>query len=581
MSFKSSDVKDGMCREFNVDIVMDDGIVLRADIFRPDDGERHPVILTYGPYGKGLAFQDGYPDAWNSMTSEHPDIAYGSSNRYQSWELVDPEKWVPDGYVCLRIDGRGTGCSEGFVDPFSPREMKDLYDCIEWAGVQPWSNGKVGLNGISYYSQNGWVVASMNPPHLAAFCCWEGCGDWYRDATHQGGIMSVFWPEWFQNQVLSVQYGRGDRGFKSRLTGENVSGEITLSDEMLSENRLQFGDVLQENTLDGPYYKERSSVYEKIQCPVLSAANWGGVGLHTRGNFEGFMRAGTENKWLEAHGLEHWTHFYTDYGVALQKQFLGYFLKGEDNGWMDTPRVQLNVRYPGNKFVPRAEQEWPLARTQWTKYYLTTDYRLTQKEEMAAGSLTYEAMGDGITFMTEPFEKETELCGPMASKLFISSDTEDADLFLALRLFTPNMKEVTFIGSNDPHTPISLGWLRASHRKLDQARSKFYMPYHTHDELQPLEPGEIYPIDIEVLPTSIVIPSGYRLALSVRGRDYETAAEETPYGKNRYSGVGPHRHIEARDRNPKIYHNHVTLHFDKERLPYILLPVIPKTTSEK
>ncbi len=575
MSFNSSDVKDGMRREFNIEIIMDDGIILRADIFRPDDNETHPVILTYGPYGKGLAFQDGYPDAWLAMTSQHPDTAYGSSNLYQSWELVDPEKWVPDGYICLRIDSRGTGCSEGFVDPFSPREMKDLYDCIEWAGIQEWSNGKVGLNGISYYSQNGWAVASMNPPHLAAFCCWEGCGDWYRDATHQGGIMSVFWPEWFENQVVSVQYGRGERGYKSRVTGENVSGEITCSDKELAENRLDFGDVLQQNTLDGTYYRERSSVYENIRCPILSAANWGGIGLHTRGNFEGFMRAGTEQKWLETHGLEHWTHFYTDYGVALQKKFLGFFLKGEDNGWMEMPKVLLNVRHPGNKFVPRAENEWPLARTNWKKYYLTAEYGLTEKEENAFGNLTYGAMGDGLTFLTAPFEEEMELCGPMAAKLFVSSDTEDADIFLALRLFNPNMQEVTFIGSNDPNTPLSLGWLRASHRKLDENISRFYMPYHTHDEIQMLKPGEIYPLDIEVLPTSIVIPLGYRLALSIRGRDYETAAEKVPYGKNNYSGVGPHRHTEARDRKPEIYNNNVTLHLNRECRPYILLPVIP------
>jgi len=129
--------------EWDVPIKMDDGLVLRADIFRPEE-DRHPVILSYGPYAKGLAFQDGYPSAWQRMVAEHPDVAYGSSKQYQSWEVVDPEKWVPEGYACVRVDSRGAGRSPGHIDHFSPRETKDFYDCIEWAGTQAWSSGKVG-----------------------------------------------------------------------------------------------------------------------------------------------------------------------------------------------------------------------------------------------------------------------------------------------------------------------------------------------------------------------------------------------------------------------------------------------------
>ena len=168
-----SETRDGMRVDWDVPITMDDGAAMRADVFRPIKEGRHPVILTYGPYAKGLAFQDGYPSAWQRMVEKHPDVAEGSSNLYQSWEVVDPEKWVPHGYACVRVDSRGAGCSPGFIDHFSPRETKDFYDCIEWAGVQPWSNGKVGLNGISYYGINAWHVASLQPPHLAAMCVWE------------------------------------------------------------------------------------------------------------------------------------------------------------------------------------------------------------------------------------------------------------------------------------------------------------------------------------------------------------------------------------------------------------------------
>jgi putative CocE/NonD family hydrolase len=142
-----SEIRDGMRIDWNVPITMDDGLVLGADVFRPVKDGQYPVLLTYGPYAKNLAFQDGYPSAWQRMAEKHPDVTADSSNKYQSWEVLDPEKWVPHDYACVRVDSRGAGCSPGFIDHFSPRETKDFYDCIEWAGVQPWSSGKVGLSG--------------------------------------------------------------------------------------------------------------------------------------------------------------------------------------------------------------------------------------------------------------------------------------------------------------------------------------------------------------------------------------------------------------------------------------------------
>src|SRR5437762_47956 len=224
--------------EWDVPIRMDDGLVLRADVFRPDerpDAGRHPVILSYGPYAKGLAFQDGYPSAWQRMIAEHPEVGSGSSGKYQNWEVVDPEKWVPQGYACLRIDSRGAGRSPGRIEHFAPRETQDLYQSIEWAGVQPWSSGKVGLNGISYYAINQWHAASLQPLHLAAMCVWEGAADWYRDMTHHGGILCTFWANWYDMQVKTVQYGLGERSPRSRLTDLAVCGDDTLSDKELSE----------------------------------------------------------------------------------------------------------------------------------------------------------------------------------------------------------------------------------------------------------------------------------------------------------------------------------------------------------
>jgi len=592
-----SETRDHMRIDWDVPITMDDGLVLRADVFRPIAEGKHPVILTYGPYAKGLAFQDGYPSAWQRMVEKHPDVAAGSSNLYQSWEVVDPEKWVPAGYACVRVDSRGAGCSPGFIDHFSPRETKDFYDCIEWAGVQPWSNGKVGLNGISYYGINAWHVASLQPPHLAAMCVWEGAADWYRDMTHHGGMLSTFWANWYDMQVKTVQYGAGERGKRSRVHGELVCGPEILSEEQLAKNRCDFGAEIRAHPLDDAYHKARSPQWDKITAPLFSAANWGGQGLHPRGNFEGFARAASKEKWLEAHGIEHWTHFYTDYGRELQRKFFDFFLKGEDTGWGRQPRVLLQVRHPGETFVERGENEWPIARTRWTKLYLNAaDFSLsplptppphspskTGVNALLLGegderAVTFDALGEGVTFMTPPLHAETEITGPVAAKLFVSSSTTDADLFLILRVFSAEMKEIVFQGAIDPHTPIAQGWLRASHRKLDEKLTLPYRPYHTHDEKQPLTPGEPVELDIELWPTSIVVAAGYRVALTVRGKDYEYgggSGGKLSNFKNELKGCGPFLHDDPVDRPKDVFGGQTTLHFGAGRQAFLLLPVVP------
>jgi predicted acyl esterase len=276
------------------------------------------------------------------------------------------------------------------------------------------------------------------------------------------------------------------------------------------------------------------------------------------------------------HGIEHWTEFYTDYGLDLQKRFFGHFLRGEDKGWQNQPKVQLQVRHV-DKFVMRMEKEWPLARTKWTKFHLNPkDLSLSTEPASAEASKSYEGLGDGVTFLTPPLEAETEMTGPSAAKLFVSSETEDADLFLVLRVFSPDMREIVFQGAVDPHTPIGQGWLRASHRKLDPKLSTEYRPYHRHDEKQPLAPGQVYELDVEIWPTCIVVPRGYRIGLSVRGKDYfYPGGGRLSNMKNEFTGCGPFMHNDPRDRPPEIFGRKVTLHAGPDRLSYVLLPIIP------
>jgi predicted acyl esterase len=578
MSYKT-ELRDGMMIDWDVPITMEDGPVLRADVYRPPQEGKYPVIMSYGPYAKGLAFQDLYKTAWERMVEGYPDVAAGSTNKYQNWEVADPEKWVADGYVIVRVDSRGCGRSPGYVDLWSPREAKDFFNCIEWAGVQPWSNGQVGLNGISYYAMNQWQVACLQPPHLKAMCIWEGAADFYRDLSHHGGIFTTFLPNWYDMQIIPVQHGVGKRGYRSRVTGDFVSGPETLTDEELGNNRSDYGNETFSHPLDDDYWKSRTPDWSKVTVPLFSAANWGGNGLHPRGNFEGFVRAASKQKWLEVHGIEHWTHFYTDYGRLLQKRFFDTFLKGIDNGWSKHPRVQLQVRHI-DTFVERMENEWPLARTQWTKFYLNpADLTLDRAPVKAAGKIAYDGFSDGVTFLLPPSNEQTEITGPSAAKLFLSSSTADADVFLVLRVFTPDMKEVVFQGAVDPHTPIAQGWLRASHRKLDSKLSTAYRPYHTHDEKQSLVPGQVYELDVEIWPTCIVVPPGYRIGLTVRGKDYVYpggSGGRLSNMKMEFTGCGPFLHNDPRDRPPSIFNGKVTLHAGGEKASYVLLPIIPK-----
>jgi predicted acyl esterase len=575
----SSEIRDGMRIDWDVAITMDDGNVLRADIFRPVMDGRYPVIMTYGPYGKWVAFQEGYQTAWDIMCRENPDAVSGTSNRYANWEVVDPEKWVPHGYVCIRVDSRGAGRSPGYLCHNNDREQKDYHDCIEWAAVQPWANGKVGLNGISYYGANQWRAAATQPPHLAAICVWEGWHDNYRDGNRHGGILCTFRKNWQDMQVKTVQHGVGERGRKHPITGEWACGPETLSPEELAANREDMARELLTREMDSPYYRERSATLSRVKVPLLSTANWGGQGLHLRGNIEGFVGAASEQKWLEAHGGSHWAPFYTDYGVQMQRKFFDFFLKGEKNGWDQEPKVRLQVRHPGEKFVERHENEWPLARTRWTDFHLHPD-TLTLSTEPYRGAdtaLTYDAMGEGLTFVSAPMAEPTEITGPSALKLHLSSATIDADVFAVLRVFDPQGTEVVFQGALDPHNPISLGWLRASHRKLDPQKSLPYRPYHTHDEKQALTPGQVVELDVEIWPTCIVVPTGYRVAISIRGRDYEWSGPAATLSnmKNPMKGCGPFVHDDEEDRPPAIFGGQVTLHFDGSKTSRLLLPIIP------
>jgi uncharacterized protein len=483
---------------------------------------RYPVILSYGPYAKGLAFQDGYPSAWERMDWSIPTSPPArATRRYQSWEVVDPEKWVPHHYACVRVDSRGCGCSPGFIDHFSPRETKDFYDCIEWAGVQPWSNGKVGLNGISYYGINQWHVASAEPPHLAAMCIWEGAADWYRDMTHHGGILCTFWANWYDMQVKTVQYGTGERGKRSRVHGELVCGPES-SEEELANGTAAISAPTSSPIRSTTLSPARSPVWSKVKVPFFSAANWGGQGLHPRGNFEGFVRAASKQKWLEVHGIEHWTHFYTDYGRNLQLRFFDHFLHGKTQR-LGQAAAGAACRSATSIASSSAENEWPIKRTQWTRFYLDpSSGALADKPPPKKTALSFAASATASPSSPRRCRgRDRDHRSDRRLQAFRLVLDQRCRHFRGAARFLARSQ-----GSRIPgrHRSAHAGRPGLAARLASPARQETVIALpalsHPRRKNEPLKPGEVVELDIEIWPTSIVVPAGYRVALTIRGKDY-------------------------------------------------------------
>jgi len=511
------------------------------------------------------------PDEWQKLVSDHPDVLEGSSGQYQVYELADPEKWVPDGYVCVRVDVRGTGRSLGYLHPLSEREGQDFYDSIEWAAAQPWSNGKVGLNGISYMAMNQWHVAALRPPHLAAICVWEGSGDCYRDASYHGGILSRFVDRWYG---LIGQHGAGEKGGRNPHTAQLVCGDETLSAEELAEHRFDFSQALRDHPLLDDYYRGFAPDWSQIQVPVLSAGNWGGAGLHLRGNTRGYELAASEKKWLTMHDDAHWSLFYATYGFDLQKRFFEAFLKGDDRAWADQPAVQLRTRQVDGSVAERHGSHWPLPDTEWTAMHLDATHESMGPDPVeASASSSYHGI-EGRRSFSYVAPRQIEIAGPLSAKLYLESSTADTDVFLVLRAFAPDGTEVVFQGGHDPHTPIAQGWLRASHRALDQDQSRPFLPVHTHDHAEPLTPGVVYELDVEIWPTSLIVPEGYRLTLDVQGHD-DVHPGATPTKPAPWTGSGPFLHNDADDRPADVFGGTVTLHTGERFDSHLLLPVLP------
>ena len=567
--------KPRMALDKDVAVPMRDGASLRANVFRPDMRGKFPVIMTLGPYGKDVHLSQFMPEAWEALKRRHPEILKASSCKYLVFETPDPEMWAPEGYVVVKVDSRGAGKSPGRLDVNSPAEFRDFHDAIEWAAAQSWSSGKVGLLGISYYAAGQWMIAAQRPPHLAAMLPWQGTYDFYRDRTRQGGILgSGFLERWWNRSVLRNQHGNPDTPLTDIDTGERNTGPASLAPEQLAANRVEYIEDLLARPLNGPWYKERSARLDRIEIPALVVANWGGLGLHLRGTILGFLGIASREKWLKVQSGSYFLTFLLPESVALQRKFFDRYLKNIDNGWEREPKVEVAVRAADDtvKRVAR-DTQWPLTGTKWTRFYLdASSFTLAAAASGEPASASYAAIGEGVTFSTAPLERALEFAGPIKAKLWVSSNTDDMDIFATLRAFDPQGKEMTFLSAVEPKAPVSQGWLRVSQRKLDAKRSTEWQPWHAHDETQKLKPGEIYEVDLEIWPASLALPAGYQLALTLQGKDFERSGE-TGVQK----GSGWFLHDDPRDRPPETFAGTHTIYSSGGRRPYLLLPVIGDT----
>ena len=419
-------------------------------------------------------------------------------------------------------------------------------DVIEWAAGQSWSNGKVGLVGISYFAGSQWRVAARRPKGLSAIVPSDGMADYYRDRCRHGGILTGFLKWWFDRQVLSNQYGLA--GKNSRNWGpDTIEGDLS-KEELARDRHDQTLETANYFYRDEPYYTSREYNLQDIVTPLLSFGNWGSIMIHLHGNYEGFRLASSEKKFLRMIVGRHDLPFYDDEHVEVIKGFLDAFLKGEDrDGWTNgtRPPVDLvlrkgNVGYNNPEverhFKRRFEYEWPLDRTQYTKFYLTPDKQLTlEAPSVHYDRSSYLALGNinspqFVQFASHPLPAEAEVTGYIVAHLNVSVTAlpggtvpTDIDLFLTLRHFSSDGTEVYYTGITGEPVPLSKGWQRLSLRKVNKEHPlhREWLPYRDYfsTDVLPVVVGEIYPVDVEVWATNVIAEKGDRIIFEVASGD--------------------------------------------------------------
>lgn len=484
--------------ERDVPVKLRDGVTIYADVFRPVGGDKCPALLVWSPYGKEIGGQ---------MLDDVPmraGVPLNATSGLEKFEGPDPAYWVAQGYAVVNVDKRGAYMSEGNLLYWGHDDALDGCDVIEWIASRDWCTGKVGMSGNSWLTVSQWFIAAEKPAHLAAIAPWEGFCDHYRESGTRGGIPTPEFPEMIA-ETFSSAHG------------------------MLEDQPR----MIVEKTFMCDYWQDKAARVENIEIPAYVVASYTNP-VHTHGTFAGYRRMASKEKWLRVHNTQEWFDYYTPENVEDLRRFFDHYLKGIDNGWEQTPKVRLSVLNPGGKdVVGRAENEFPLARTEYHKLYLSaTDNLLSETLPEKADSSVYQSASDQhqVTFryrMTQP----TEITGYMKLHLWVSAlDHHDMDLSVRVEKLSKEGKPLLDLTGN---RIAATGMLRVSMRQLDASKSTEAEPYYTFTTEQKLKPGEIVPVEIEIWPIGLLFDENEILQLTVGAYHPEKAL--IPFGSARIS----------------------------------------------
>jgi predicted acyl esterase len=405
-----------LIKDHDVPVTMRDGITLRVNVYRPAGDGPFPVILSAHPYGKDALPRRtarGWRLSIQFRLMNQPEPYQISSET--GWEAPDPAVWVARGYAVVNADTRGAGTSEGTGSLLSDDEARDVYDLIEWAGTRPWSNGKVGMLGVSYLALSQYKAAALRPPHLAAICPWEGFTDAYRDFMTPGGVpergFSVIW------QTLTRRVAR-------------------LSVDIAAMRR--------QHPLRDDWWASITPDLSRIEVPILVCASFSDHNLHSQGSWRLFEQAGSAERSVYTHRGGKWAAFYGEEGHRAQAAFFDRHLRGLD---VSLPRVRLEVRERRRTVAAvRHENEWPLARTRWTTLHFGDHGVLTATPPTDEGAATFGLRRQAVAF-SHRFDRDVEITGPMYMRLCMSlAGADDAHLFAGVEKWSGG-RYVPFEGS--------------------------------------------------------------------------------------------------------------------------------------
>lgn len=530
----------GIAKQTDVRVPLRDGSYICADVFRPAEDGNYPVIMAKGFYGKAF-YHECICNEAEALEKEVLEDRYFSGNpdglQYENHESVDTSVWVPKGYICIRVDARGVCNSPGTQAPFSVQEAEDYYDAIEWAGTQSWSNGNIGLWGMSYLAMAQHNVASLQPPHLKAMIAQGTDADIYNEALYGGGIFGEgFWTWWHR-----------------AWSGGNFCGERRETDWMDRVLATPFNDPAA--------YGPTGSIFmapeiDKATAPVWIVGPQAGAVIHQLGSSETYIRS-TAAKARRFDFNDAWfPGCYSGASIADHQRWFDHWLKGLDNGVTEEAPVRVQLRTGDGSFRLIEEQEWPIARTVYRRWYLDatpSDWqgdgrrndlmRITTEPPTDEASASYSAevelgqpmlspMGPvggpprwptGISFVSDPMPEDMALIGYMKAGLWVSSTAADMDVFVSVRVVEDSGREVRYDAPIHPAhpifaAPVGHGLLKVSHRKIDETRSTAYWPVHTHAEADhaPLSSGEVVGIELGLNPSTAMIPKGCRLRVDIQ-----------------------------------------------------------------